>query len=186
MNKEHLISIANCRIDNNQKTVVPQLSWQMKKGEAWLIIGPNGGGKADFVHALAGNYSFVPNSSAISEQSCFETIFENSVEIVSLERAAHIIEEERNNDDSDYCEGGVDIGRTGRMFIAEGVLGSLRKTDALPQWVDELDSNKAVALCGIQKILDRGLKYMSTGEIRRTLLARALISGKQLLVLSDP
>ncbi len=186
MNKEHLISIANCRIDNNQKTVVPQLSWQMKKGEAWLIIGPNGGGKADFVHALAGNYSFVPNSSAISEQSCFETIFENSVEIVSLERAAHIIEEERNNDDSDYCEGGVDIGRTGRMFIAEGVLGSLRKTDALPQWVDELDSNKAVALCGIQKILGRGIKYMSTGEIRRTLLARALVSGKKLLVLSDP
>ena len=34
--------------------------------------------------------------------------------------------------------------------------------------------------------LDRGLKYMSTGEIRRTLLARALLSGKKLLLLSDP
>lgn len=186
MDRKQLITITNCRIDNNQKTIVPQLTWHMNEGEAWLVIGPNGGGKADFVNALAGSYSFVPNSATAAEESRFETVFKDSVELVSLERAARIIEEERNNDESDYCEGGIDIGRTGRMFIAEGVLGRLRKTDALPQWVADLENNKAVALCGVQKILDRGLKYMSTGEIRRTLLARALISGKQLLVLSDP
>ena len=43
-----------------------------------------------------------------------------------------------------------------------------------------------VKLCGVEKILDRGLRYMSTGEIRRTLLCRALLSGSKLLVLSDP
>ena len=35
-------------------------------------------------------------------------------------------------------------------------------------------------------IAGRGLKYLSTGEIRRTLLAKAFLSGKELLVLSDP
>lgn len=180
-----LISIQNCRIESNEKTIITNLSWRMNDGEAWLVIGPNGGGKSDFVNALAGKMSFVPNSLAESQGNFFSA-FTDSVEMVSLERAAKLIEEERNNDESDYVEGGVDIGRTGRRFIAEGVLGPLKKTDELPAWANEMDSHFAVQLCGIEKILDRGLKYMSTGEIRRTLLARALISGKKLLVLSDP
>lgn len=180
-----LISIQNCRIECNEKTVVPSVSWKMNEGEAWLVIGPNGGGKADFVNALAGKMSFIVNSSTDSNSNFF-SIFADSVEMVSLERAAKLIEEERNNDESDYVEGGVDIGRTGRQFIAEGVLGPLKKSDELPLWAKNVDSHFAVKLCGIEKILDRGLKYMSTGEIRRTLLARALISGKKLLVLSDP
>lgn len=185
MKDKLLISIDNCRIESNEKTIVPNLSWTMKSGEVWLVIGPNGGGKADFVNALAGKMSFVANSSAEVSGS-YSSVFGDSVELVSLERAAKLIEEERNNDESDYMEGGVDIGRTGRRFIAEGVLGPLKKSDELPSWANELDTHQAVQLCGIQRILDRGLKYMSTGEIRRTLLARALISGKKLLVLSDP
>ena len=56
----------------------------------------------------------------------------------------------------------------------------------LPTAAKQLEGDPAIKLCGIEKILDRGLKYMSTGEIRRTLLARALISCKKLLILSDP
>ncbi|MCQ2959764.1 MAG: ATP-binding cassette domain-containing protein [Bacteroidales bacterium] len=178
-----LISVQKCRIESNEKIVVNDLSWEMNDGESWLIIGPNGGGKAEFVNALAGKMSFVPN---VSDEGCFFTAFGDSVEMVSLERAAKLIEEERNNDESDYVEGGVDIGRTGRRFIAEGVVGPLKRTDALPQWAECLETHFAVKLCGVEKILDRGLKYMSTGEIRRTLLVRALVSGKKLLVLSDP
>ena len=44
-----------------------------------------------------------------------------------------------------------------------------------------LEKYPEIKLCGVENILDRGLKYMSTGEIRRTLLARALISKKKLL-----
>nr|MCR4823389.1 ATP-binding cassette domain-containing protein [Treponema sp.] len=56
----------------------------------------------------------------------------------------------------------------------------------LPPIADRLESLPEVKLCGVEKILDRGLKFMSTGEIRRTLLCRALLSGKKLLILSDP
>ena len=86
-----LISIQNCRIESNEKTIVPNLSWRMNDGEAWLVIGPNGGGKADFVNALAGKMSFVPNSLAESQGNFFSA-FADSVEMVSLERAATQIE----------------------------------------------------------------------------------------------
>ena len=96
MQENSLITIQNCRIESNEKIVVPNLSWQMNEGEAWLVIGPNGGGKADFVNALAGKMSFVTNTSS-DATGRYYSAFGDSVELVSLERAAKLIEEERNN-----------------------------------------------------------------------------------------
>ena len=184
-----MISIQNCRIEGPRKTLVQKINWTMNDGENWLVIGPNGGGKADFLNALAGvpGYRITPNEGGSGKDvSLFSNSFASSTEIVSLERAARIIQEERDNDESDYIEGGVDIGRTARMFIAQVLWPDIKKGKPLPPAASEIDNRPEVELTGIKKILDRGLKYLSTGEIRRTLLARALISGKQLLILSDP
>ena len=182
---EKIITIKNCRIEDSKSIKIEKIDWTFEKGQAWLIIGPNGGGKADFLNAISGKLKIIPNDS--TKDSIFSNKYENSVEIVSLERAASLIEEERLNDESEYIEGGVDIGRTGRVFLAEAIFGSkIKKNAPLPEEAKNLETFPQVKLCGIEKILDRGLKYMSTGEIRRTLLCRALISGKKLLILSDP
>ena len=112
------IKIDHCRIENNRTTLIPEISWEMKTGEVWLIIGPNGGGKADFLNALSGigGLKITPNTDGL-----FSDIFYDSTENVSLERAARLIQEERENDESDYIEGGVDIGRTGRVFISQAL-----------------------------------------------------------------
>ena len=181
-----LITIQNCRIENSRKTLVPKIDWTMNEGENWLVIGPNGGGKADFLNALAGTPGIKITPNAGEDVSLYSNTFGNSSELVSLERAARIIQEERDNDESDYIEDGLDIGRTPRMFIAQALFENIKKGKPLPPQAYELDNRSEIELTGIKKILDRGLKYLSTGEIRRTLLARALISGKKLLILSDP
>lgn len=155
------------------------------------MIGPNGGGKAAFLNALAGKADGVGSGERITPntEGLYSNLFSDSSELVSLERAARLIQEERENDESDYLEDGVDHGRTGRIFIAQALAPQLKKGvphSELPVTVRQLENDPAIKLCGIEKILDRGLKYMSTGEIRRTLLARALVSGKKLLILSDP
>lgn len=178
-----LIKIENCRIENSRSILIQNMSWEMNAGEVWLVTGPNGSGKADFLNALSGNtdIKITPNTDGL-----FSDIFYDSTETVSLERAARLIQEERENDESDYLEGGVDHGRTGRVFIAQALYPELKKGMPMPDSINLIENEPAIKLCGIEKILDRGLKYMSTGEIRRTLLARALVSGKQLLLLSDP
>ena len=186
MAKSALITIQNCRIENSRNTLVPTINWTMNKGENWLVIGPNGGGKADFLNALAGMPGIKITPNAGDQMSLYSNTFGSSTEIVSLERAARIIQEERDNDESDYIEGGVDIGRTARMFIAQALWEDCKKGNPLPPQAYEIDNRPEIELTGIKKILDRGLKYLSTGEIRRTLLARALMSGKKLLILSDP
>lgn len=172
------ISIENCRIESATKTIIENIDWHFASGEAWLITGSSGGGKADFVRALSGSgRHFVPNASG-SDVSLFSSVFQDSTEVVSLESAAALIEEEHERDESDYMDK-IDEGRTGRRYISE-VLGGDSAISA------RLETLPQVKLCGVEKILDRGLKFMSTGEIRRTLLCRALLSGKKLLVLSDP
>ena len=183
MKENSLIYINNCRVQDLHGTNIASLDWRMNSGEAWLVIGPNGGGKADFLRALAGEKQILPNDSTGE----YATHFTDSVEIVSLERAASLIQEERDLDESEYLNR-IDEGRTGRRFICE-VLGgpdAKHRNLPLPAIAERLETLPEVKLCGVEKILDRGLKFMSTGEIRRTLLCRALLSGKKLLILSDP
>ena len=172
----NLISIENCKVCSESKTYIKRIDWTFKSGEAWLIIGANGSAKADFIKALGTNKRFFsPNAVNNSDVSLYSSVFKDSVETVSLEAAASLIEEERERDESDYMDR-LDEGRTGRRYIAEVAPEIANRLETLPQ----------VKLCGVEKILERGLKYMSTGEIRRTLLCRSLLSGKKLLILSDP
>ncbi|WP_407425165.1 ATP-binding cassette domain-containing protein [Treponema sp.] len=184
MNTELLISINNCRVQDLHGTKIQNISWSMNSGEAWLVIGANGSGKAEFLQALAGEKQIIPNEAV---QSAYKNSFSDSVEIVSLEKAAALIQEERDLDESEYMDK-IDEGRTGRRFISE-VLGgpdAKHRNLPLPPIASRLETMPEVKLCGVETILERGLKFMSTGEIRRTLLCRALLSGKKLLILSDP
>ena len=97
--------------------------------------------------------------------------------VVSLETAAALIQEERVNDQSEFTEGGIDSGRTARKFILEAV-----PLDSALHKPELLNTCREVELCGVQSVLNRGLKYLSTGEIRRVLLCRALLSGCKLLI----
>ncbi|MDE7290888.1 MAG: ATP-binding cassette domain-containing protein [Treponemataceae bacterium] len=186
--QKNFISINECRIESVRGTLLENVSWKMRSKEAWLVVGANGSGKANFLNALAGDGArFIPNK----DGAFFSNAFENSAEIISLEKAAALIEEERANDESEYVEGGVDHGRTARVFLCEGILGKKirRQTNGefeIPETGARLENFPEVKLCGIENILDRGLKYLSTGEIRRTYLCRALLRKKQLLILSDP
>ena len=189
--KNSLISIKNCAVSDSKKTFIKNVNWELKNGEFWLVFGENGGGKAEFLRALCGigPEKFVLNCEDNSEY--FNDFLDScDCEIVSLEQVAKLIEEERLNDESEFVDGGVDIGRTGRFYIAQKIYETenkkLLKNEPLPAKMQNLENDEVVKLCGISKILDRGLKYMSTGEIRRTMLAAALLSKKKFLVLSNP
>jgi molybdate transport system ATP-binding protein len=170
------IDIKNCRVADGRHEYLGAVSWTYRAGETWLVTGGNKSGKGHFAAALAGEFRFVPDPS--DADSAFKSVFAGKTLLVSLDRAAALIAEERRMDESDFVPGGVDIGRTARAYLCEALDGGRGSA--------ELERCPEVKLAGIERILDRGLKYLSTGEIRRTLLARALLSRPELLVLSEP
>lgn len=172
------IIMSACDIRDKEKVIIKSISWNSGEKQHWLVTGENGSGKSVFVAALAGTLEVVPLEGGLYSNGAAE-----SVALVSFESAAALIEEERRRDDSDFIEGGVDIGRTPRQFIMETIPAS--ESRRFPGGRD-LENHPAVALCDISAVLDRGLKYLSTGEIRRTLLCRALASRPSLLILDEP
>ena len=93
MEKTSLIQIKNCSVQNSKKTLLNNISWEMKTGESWLVIGPNSGGKDIFISALEGKTEFVPNAITLENPiSMYSSVFNDSVQIVSLEKAAALIE----------------------------------------------------------------------------------------------
>jgi len=167
----------HCDIAKNGEAILRDISWNYGEREHWLVTGPNGAGKSVFAAALAGKFEIVPR-----DTGKFTTL-EGTAALVSFETAADLIEEERRRDDSDFVEGGVDPGRTPRKLILETLPSA--DSGSYPAG-DALDRHPAVSLFGIEPILDRGLKYLSTGEIRRTLLAAALAARPSLLILDEP
>ena len=66
------------------------------------------------------------------EESFYINKFQNSTNLVSLEEAAKLIEEERNRDESEYMDK-EDSGRTARQYICEVLGGSSKKNAPLPE-----------------------------------------------------
>jgi molybdate transport system ATP-binding protein len=172
------VILSDCSIQHLGNILLPSISWDSRAGTHWLITGSNGSGKSILVSALAGQLDIIPSANGIYANSAA-----GSIALVSFETAAALIEEERKRDDSDFIEGGVDPGRTPRVFISEALQPPQRESFISGK---NLEGHPIIQALGLASVLDRGLKYLSTGEIRRTLLCRALIAQPALLILDDP
>lgn len=160
-----IISFNSCSISIHDKTVLHSISFSILRGDICLISGMNGAGKTTLASAIAQH-----KNARISPDNSFLLPDPGKVRLVSFERANDLIEEERKTDDSDFTEGGIHPGRTVRKLLGE-------TTSESQHWIK---------LCGIESLLDRGLKYLSTGEIRRSLLCQVLLQAPDVIILDEP
>jgi len=126
-------------------------------------MGASGCGKSALVAALAGEGEIT--SGTVTGRL-------TNVGMVSLESQAALIERERFRDDSDITDR-VNDGTPVREMLAE--------TSADPQLLARLTS-----LFGLEVLLDRGFRKLSTGETRKLLLTRALTSKPGMLIIDGP
>ncbi|QBG47888.1 ATP-binding cassette domain-containing protein [Verrucomicrobia bacterium S94] len=92
--------------------------------------------------------------------------------LVSLEQQIAVIEEERRNDDSDFMNR-PDPGRSVLDFVSEG--GAVTP-----------ELKRRFSRFGMDSILARGLKFLSTGEFRKAQICRVLASEPRRLILDEP
>ncbi|NVK31239.1 MAG: molybdate ABC transporter ATP-binding protein ModF [Gammaproteobacteria bacterium] len=138
-------------------------SWQLSQGEHWLIVGGNGAGKSALAATLLGEGDL--NAGSINGLA-------SRIGWVSFEAQERLIAAELKKDDADILD-----------VISEGT--PVRELVFLP----EADHDLATTLCqqfGIEKLLDRAFRKLSTGETRKVLLVRALSSKPEMLVLDEP
>jgi ABC-type molybdenum transport system, ATPase component/photorepair protein PhrA len=134
-------------------------SWQLLPGQCWVVLGRNGSGKHYLNQLLQGTLEEV--SGTVSHS------FKN-VTVLSFERQQAFYEQQLKEDDSDFSEA-PDTGRTVREIL--GI------DDAMPE---------SLRFLGLEPLLDRGYRLLSSGEARKALLAQAVLSEPDFLILDEP
>ena len=157
------IHLQRARIAFGEQFALHCDDWAIQPREHWVLIGPNGAGKSALAAALAGEGEWLDGTvSGLPER----------VAIVSFEAQAALIEAERRKDDADILD-----------VISEGTpAGEVMAVGCLDQALQA----SLVAAFGIEHLLARRFRTLSTGETRKLLLVRAIASSPQLLVLDEP
>ena len=168
-----VIKLENITLRVRDTFLLPNSNWQIDKGQHWAILGPNGAGKTSLVKALTGEVPVV-RGTIYSPHELTQT---SSAGNVSFEQHQHLIEREERRDESRFFSG--DLSRITTVFeiLLENCSSPGNSTIEVEQIAAELK---------IQYLLEREVRVLSTGEMRKVQIARALLNSPEILILDEP
>ena len=163
-----LLSLRNVNLTYRALPALRDINWTLQRGEQWVCLGPNGSGKTSLADVISGRAAHVAGDIARAPE-----LATRGIAYVCFEQAKALCERDRKLDDSEFRADASDPGTRVRDLILQG-----RAPDAdFDSWTEQL---------GMAHILDRGIRYISTGEMRKTLLASAILNRPGLLILDNP
>ena len=157
------IRFVDLTVNFDERFQLNNINWQIDVDQHWVIAGANGSGKSALAAVLAG------------AGECLSGSIEGipaRVGLVSFEAQAELISAELKKDDADIMDV-VSVGTPVREILYANC--------ADIELAEEL-----VVKFGLDHLLDRSFRKLSTGESRKVMIIRALASKPDLLVLDEP
>ena len=152
-----------------EKTVLGDLSLEVREGEWWVVVGPYGAGKSTLAGALG--------KTVTCEGSI--TLAGKDIREISPQEYARKVGVLSQNHSAVYgftVEEVVSLGRYARYT------GFLRKGD--PDGAEKIDG--ALKLTGLADMRKRNMLTLSGGECQRVFLAQVLCQDPEILILDEP
>jgi len=166
---DELIRLEGVTLRVGGRWILPETSWTLRRGQNWLVTGPNGSGKTSLTASLTGEVPVVAGRRRVNSDNLPET----QIARLSFETHQQLIARDEARDEARGFAGIADAGLIARSFLS----GVGSTTDAWASIMASLD---------LYPLLDQPLRSLSTGEMRRVLLARALLRAPRLLILDEP
>jgi molybdate transport system ATP-binding protein len=179
------------RVDN--KPLFERTHWTIRSNEHWAVLGANGSGKSLLVGAICRKIPLL--------QGQIEYDFDHGQGARTHLRPGEIIRVSHESlGDLLQGHGGYHQARwqsfegQAAPRVSELLTGKHIENrsayEAVPSTTDEasyrVKQQKVVSLLGIGYLLDRKILYLSHGESRKVLIARALMQSPKLLIFDDP
>lgn len=152
-----LIRVSHLTVRRDERLIIDDVSLTVDKGDFIAITGPNGGGKTTLLRVILGLLR--PSGGSVSVRP--------GLSIGYLPQ--------KNMIDSHFP---ISV----REVVESGLLSSDIRSRAGRQALVE----DVLAAVGVDKMASSPIGTLSGGQLQRTLLARAIISRPQLLVLDEP
>jgi len=153
-------------------TILDDISWTVREGERWVVLGRNGAGKTTLLQVASGRmHPTGGTAELLGERLGRIDVFELRPRI-GLSSAAL----------ADRIPSGETV-RDVVLTAAYGVTGRWRET------YEELDESRASDLLrafGVDHLGERYFGTLSEGERKRVQIARSLMTDPELLLLDEP
>lgn len=164
-----LIRLEHITLRVGGRWILPDTSWTIAQGQNWVILGPNGSGKTSLTAALTGEVPVVAgrrwrNPDAIRPQDIVRLSFETHQRLIARDEA---LDEARGF-------AGIDEQGLSIRFLLDATEA---KPETVAAFIDRWD---------LFPLLDQPIRSLSTGEMRRFLIARTLLFNPRLLILDEP
>jgi len=181
MKKQPIITLDAITVRLRDKVYLQNTSWQINSTESWAVIGPNGAGKTTLAKSLFGGVPVVGGSITHNYGTEDSVPVYASIGYVSPEQQRGIMEREKLQLDSRDFSGNIDEVTT----VEDIILGRAYRYE--PDSTDYGHRLGDVAnRLRIESILGRNILSISSGEMTKTLIARALLKKPHLLILDEP
>tara|TARA_B100001105_G_scaffold255281_1_gene253900 strand:- start:5290 stop:6798 length:1509 start_codon:yes stop_codon:yes gene_type:complete len=170
-----IVKQALCRIGRHAVLKIDH--FEVASGEHWCLFGSNGAGKTLLANLISGKR--VESGSYV----CYQTGFDPALDIyaVSFEEQQRLWQRDNRLDISEYSDKAEDAGTVVLELIDSARSDAEQDHDLLSELLTQLD---------LQGVLGKGIRFLSSGQIRRVLIARALYGKRagacKLLILDDP
>lgn len=179
-NAPSILEVRDVSLVRGSTTILNQLTVAISPGEHTALLGPNGSGKSTLLKLLMRRvYPSFVNGHAGTVKIFGETEWNvwdlrTRLGFVSSEVDQHFL-----------------VGRSGKLTAELAVLTGFFSSELEPdpdQVTPQMREAAAIALerMKMTRLANRPLGHMSTGERRRTLLARAIVHQPEALVLDEP
>lgn len=166
-----LIQIERASVFLNNRRVLHDINLEIRSGEHWAVLGPNGAGKSTLLKLIVGDL----HPAWGGRVRRFEFTPQNT--IWELKRRIGFVSPELQ---SSYRD---DV--TGLEAIASGFTSSIGVM-LRPGRRQFAESARLAEQLGLARLASRSVLEMSYGELRRILIARALVHRPQLLICDEP
>lgn len=178
MNDIPLLQIQNATVVQNGKKLLDSLNLEIAEGQHTAILGPNGSGKSTLIKLLTRQYYPLVREGIISSVSIFG---HERWDIFELRSMLGIV-----TSDLHQAFTGEDA-PSGQEAVLSGFFAGL---GLAPHHVvtGEMFAQAYASLELVEAghLADKPMSQMSTGEARRVLIARALVSNPRALLLDEP
>lgn len=173
--RKPIISLERAAIRVRDRRVLTEVSWNIYPAQHWAVIGPNGAGKTSLAGALrgvapvvAGRIDYAPGLSPAQD-----------IGYISFEKHRGEIAREEAADDARYFSDSVLDQTTARQLIADSFALAARGAPIMKR-------RELIEAAGLWDLLDRPIRALSMGEMRKLLLIREVLARPRILVLDEP